>query len=357
MLVGSLYRNVWVLSPRTDCSHLRIFPPHYVKLALLRESKDGQAALSLLCDFLECFGLVATQSVLKQEANLDEKSVRHSSREIEGDLELSPSSRVDSTPMLVQLVRRARADVKTSGRSAGTSREGISPSSLPPANSASAMSPPRSSSISRDFASSKESVEAKVTLGRPVLKSLSPKSPSPIESGRSPTQQKLAPLSRSPKAASSASSSSFDAASSASRASPSSRTSPRVESKEGRSSSSQSSGKAQAEHNRNNDDIISMSKRDGSADDDYDDDFEDVISEDEFEVADAGLVLNSGESGEFFPPLNRSGNAGTGGLRSSAERSTDSLNMSTSILSMDVSVQGSLALESYDFVEVAQTPK
>ncbi len=112
---------------------------------------------------------------------------------------------------------------------------------------------------------------------------------------------------------------------------------------------------------------------DDGDDDDYgdDDDFEDVVSDGSdvaFEIADDGLVDASGsfnDSNEFLPAVNRSsgGNvsgAGRGGgsVRSSAERSTDSLNMSTSIVqdSLDMSIQGSMALDSYDFVELAQQP-
>lgn len=98
-------------------------------------------------------------------------------------------------------------------------------------------------------------------------------------------------------------------------------------------------------------------------DDDYeeDDDFEDVQSEgsdDAFEIADDGLVSQSGsfgdESGEFLG-RSRNSNRSTGGV---GDRSTDSLNMSTSIVqdSMDISIQGSLAMADYDFVEVAQAP-
>ncbi len=56
------------------------------------------------------------------------------------------------------------------------------------------------------------------------------------------------------------------------------------------------------------------------------------------------------ESSEF---LGRSRTSNRG-----VDQSTDSLSMSTSIVqdSMDVSIQGSLAMESYDFVEIAQTP-
>lgn len=108
-----------------------------------------------------------------------------------------------------------------------------------------------------------------------------------------------------------------------------------------------------------------MDKDDDYGDDDYedDDDFEDVVSDGSdlaLEIADDGLVQSDssfGDSTDFLPSVNNQSGSGRGaGVRSSAERSTDSLNMSTSIVhdSMDLSVQGSLALDSYDFVEVAE---
>ena len=109
----------------------------------------------------------------------------------------------------------------------------------------------------------------------------------------------------------------------------------------------------------------SIDNEDDYGDDDYedDDDFEDVVSDGSdlaLEIADDGLVQSGssfGDSTDFLPSVTNRSESGPGtGVRSSAERSTDSLNMSTSIVhdSMDLSIQGSLALDSYDFVEVAE---
>ena len=99
--------------------------------------------------------------------------------------------------------------------------------------------------------------------------------------------------------------------------------------------------------------------QDSYDDDDYEDDneFEDVdkgrdSEDDAFEIADDGLVSQSGsfndDSSDFLGNSRSRMNQG--------DRSTDSLNMSTSIVqdSMDVSIQGSLAMDSYDFVEMAE---
>ena len=154
---------------------------------------------------------------------------------------------------------------------------------------------------------------------------------------------------RSPKSSPS-SSSSFEATTS--RGSPKSKT-PKGS---GSSRGSHSGGKSSRENSRVDDDDY--------GDDDYedDDDFEDVVSDGSdlsLEIADDGLVQSGssfGDSSDFLPALNQSSPGHGAGVRSSAERSTDSLNMSTSIVhdSMDLSLQGSIALDSYDFVEVAE---
>lgn len=97
-------------------------------------------------------------------------------------------------------------------------------------------------------------------------------------------------------------------------------------------------------------------------DDDYedDDDFEDVASDGSdiaLEIADDGLIE---QSASFSDSFETSGSRSRGVAGSKVEdQSSDSLSMSTSIVhdSMDLSVQGSLALDQYDFVEVAQRPK
>lgn len=287
-------------------------------------------------DFLDDLGLVSTQSVFLAETNTSQDQIKEGRRVAEESFGAGTGARRARTPSLVHMLERHGSGGEQIHRKSPREMKSQSPKTpiLNPHISEKQQSPDTSSPHMN-------------------MQPLSPKASSKVETG-TPSQNlpDVIQNNGSPKN-SPTSSSSFDANSVASRVSPKSRT-PKglVVSPKGSYAEEKSGGKKSAEDD------------DDYGEDDYedDDDFEDVVSDGSdlaLEIADDGLVQSGssfGDSSDFLPALNRSGTGHGASVRSSAERSTDSLNMSTSIVhdSMDLSVQGSIALDSYDFVEMAE---
>jgi FGFR1 oncogene partner len=268
------------------------------KLNQLQQTEDGRAAIALVRDFLECLDLHSTKSVFLSEISAQD----------EGDLVSDVSEFADShgfpedtnnTSVLMQLIQNPTTST-------------IQPSP----NSRQGKSSPHSSS---SLSSSATTRESKTSPSNQTKRSNDNKV-------RTPTSSSSADNSRS---------------NSSSRGSGN---------REGKRQSSPRS--------RMNEDSGNSTNQSNNYDDD--DDFEDVQSDgsdDAFEIADDGLVSQSGSFGNDSSEFLGQSRHSTGNR--SIDRSTDSLNMSTSIVqdSMDMSIQGSLAMSGYDFVEVAQPPK
>jgi|TARA_B110000091_G_C13726158_1_gene436937 FGFR1 oncogene partner len=287
------------------------------KLNRLQKTEEGRAAIALVHDFLECLDLHSTKSVFLSEITADD----------EGDLRVDASDFADSrgmpdgtagTSVLMQLMQ---------SNNGGATQQRHSNSSSSSSSAAAAASSPSSSSSSSTAPTARESKTSPSSQTNPPNRSSASKVRTPTSGSKT-------------------------------------NAGPRNNHNSSRTSND---GKRRASpHSRNTKDTpnTSTSRASSKLEDSYGDDedaFEDVQSDgsaDAFEIADDGLVSQSGsfgdESGDFGLSRSRNSNRSLGAI----DRSTDSLNMSTSIVqdSMDISIQGSLAMNDYDFVEMAQAP-
>jgi len=264
------------------------------KLNQLRQTEDGRATIALVHDFLESMGLHSSKSVFLAEISAENESkVRTDASQVAEARGLKDSN----SPLLLQMLQQ-QPQLSTDTPSTSTSTPTLAAAShsrSPTNNANSHKTTPKSNSRGGESKMNSRG-NARTTSSQEGKRQNSSRDNNKINSSVSSKQQ--------------------------------------------------------------------ASNSDTYGDDDYeeDQDFEDVQSEgsdDAFEIADDGLVSQSGSFGDDssdFLGHSRNSNRGSGGT--TVDRSTDSLNMSTSIVqdSMDISVQGSLAMESYDFVEIAQTP-
>ena len=260
------------------------------KLNQLSQTEDGRATIALVHDFLESMDLHSTKSVFLAEINIDN----------EKDIKIDASDYAatnhledSNLPLLMQMMKRTPITSSSSANVSNTT------SSSPRHNSKQNYT-----SSPKTKGESKTNTHTRSTTSQESKRRSSPRNNTTTTTNNFTNKNSTAQLS-----------------------------SPR----------STSSSKLQ----------------DSYDDDDYEDDneFEDVdkgrdSEDDAFEIADDGLVSQSGsfndDSSDFLGNSRSRMNQG--------DRSTDSLNMSTSIVqdSMDVSIQGSLAMDSYDFVEMAE---